>query len=94
MPNTRTWPEPVSVFFLNENPDSTLMLNGLGKTRPIKVGSGRVLAGRVHFAIPNNSFLNIEYLIAKLQANLARNKANTWLNIFNLTISPFGYSKP
>ena len=33
----------------------------------------------------HNSYLNIGYLIAKLQANLARNKANTWLNKFNLT---------
>ena len=32
------------------------------------------------------SHLNIGYLISKLQANLARNKANTWLNKFNLTI--------
>ena len=31
--------------------------------------------------------LNTGYLIAKLQANLAQNKANTWLNKFNLTIS-------
>ena len=36
------------------------------------------------------SHLNTEFLIAKLQANLAQNKANTWLNKFNLTISPFG----
>ena len=35
------------------NPDPTLMLNGLNKTRPIRVGSGRVPADRVHFAIPN-----------------------------------------
>ena len=40
----------------------------------------------------HNSHLNTGYLIAKLQANLARNKANTWLNKFNLIISPFGYS--
>ena len=32
-----------------------------------------------------NSHLNIGYLITKLYANLARNKANTWLNKFNLT---------
>ena len=51
MPNTRTRPEPASGFF-NENPDPTLMLNGSDKTRPIRVGSGRVPAGRVHFAIP------------------------------------------
>ena len=31
------------------------------------------------------SHLNTGYLIAKIQANLARNKANTWLNKFNLT---------
>ena len=30
------------------------------------------------------SHLNIRYLIAKLQANLAWNKANTWLDKFNL----------
>ena len=40
----------------------------------------------------HNSHLNIGYLITKLQANLARNKANTWLNKFNLRISPFDYS--
>ena len=33
----------------------------------------------------HNSHLNIGYLIAKLQANLVRNKTNTWLNKFNLT---------
>ena len=37
------------------------------------------------------SHLNTGYLIAEIQANLARNKANTWLNKFNLTISFFGY---
>ena len=36
--------------------------------------------------------LNTRFLHAELQANLARNKANTWLNKFNFTISPFGYS--
>ena len=36
--------------------------------------------------------LNTRYLIVEIQANLAWNKANTWLNKFNLTISPFGYS--
>ena len=33
----------------------------------------------------HKSHLNTGYLIAKLQANLAQNKANTWLNKFNLT---------
>ena len=33
----------------------------------------------------HNSQLNTRYLIAKLQANLVRNKANIWLNKFNLT---------
>ena len=33
----------------------------------------------------HNSHLNIGYLIANLQENLAQNKANTWLNKFNLT---------
>ena len=33
----------------------------------------------------HDSHLNTGYLIAELQANLARNKANTWLNKFNLT---------
>ena len=32
------------------------------------------------------SHLNIRYLIAKLQVNLARNKTNTWLNKLNLTV--------
>ena len=40
----------------------------------------------------HNFHLNTGYLIAEIQANLARNKTNTWLNKFNLTISPFGYS--
>ena len=31
------------------------------------------------------SHLNIGYLIPKIQANLVRNKTNTWLNKFNLT---------
>ena len=39
-----------------------------------------------------NSHLNTGYLIAKLQANLVQNKANTWLNKFNFTVSPFDYS--
>ena len=33
----------------------------------------------------HNSHLNTGYLIVEIQANLARNKANTWLNKFNLT---------
>ena len=33
----------------------------------------------------HNSHLNTWYLIAKLQANLTQNKANTWLNKFNFT---------
>ena len=33
----------------------------------------------------HDSHLNTAYLIAELQANLARNKSNTWLNKFNLT---------
>ena len=39
----------------------------------------------------HNSHLNTGYLIAKLQANLAWNKAITWLNKFNLTrfLNPF-----
>ena len=32
-----------------------------------------------------NFHLNTRYLIVKLQANLAQNKANTWLNNFNFT---------
>ena len=39
-----------------------------------------------------DSHLNTGYLIAEIQANMAWNKANTRLNKFNLTISPFGYS--
>ena len=33
----------------------------------------------------HDSHLNTGYLIAELQPNFARNKANTWLNKFNLT---------
>ena len=35
----------------------------------------------------HKSHLNTGYLIAKIQANLARNKSNTWLNKFNFTNS-------
>ena len=52
--------EGARVLFFNENLDSTLMLNGSGKTRPIRVGSGWVPAGRVHFAIPTN-FVGINH---------------------------------
>ena len=34
----------------------------------------------------HDSHLNTWYLIAKIQANLSRNKINTWLNKFNLTM--------
>ena len=40
----------------------------------------------------HDSHLNTGLLIAKLLANLARNKATRWLIKFNLTISPIGYS--
>ena len=40
----------------------------------------------------HDSHLNTGFLSAVLQVNLSRNKANTWLIKFNLTISPFGYS--
>ena len=33
----------------------------------------------------HNSHINTGYLIAEIQVNLALNKANTWLNKFNLT---------
>ena len=43
--------------------------------------------------LPLHDFhLNTGFLSAVLQTNLSRNKANTWLIKFNLTISPFGYS--
>ena len=38
-----------------------------------------------HTQLLHNFHLNTGSLIAKIQANLARNKANTWLNKFNLT---------
>ena len=42
--------------------------------------------------LPLHDFhLNKGFLSAVLQANMSRNKANTWLIKFNLTISPFGY---
>ena len=40
----------------------------------------------------HHSHLNTGYLITKLQENSLWNKANAWLNKFNLIISPFGYS--
>ena len=60
-------------------------------------GSSRVYTSWAFFTLSHtlplhNSHLNTRYLIAKLQANLARNIANTWLNKFNLTISSFSYS--
>ena len=39
-----------------------------------------------HTQTLHNSLLNTGYLIAKIQANSAQNKANTWLNKFNLTV--------
>ena len=36
----------------------------------------------------HDSHLNTGFLSAELQANFSRNKANTWLIKFNLTISP------
>ena len=38
-----------------------------------------------HIQPLHDSHLNTGYLIAELQANLVRNKANKWLNKFNLT---------
>ena len=40
----------------------------------------------------HDSHLNTGFLSAVLQANMSRNRANTWLIKFNLTISPFAYS--
>ena len=51
---TRTRPGPVSGFFFL-NPYPTLFLIRPGKTRPIRVGPGRVSADRVKIAIPNAS---------------------------------------
>ena len=71
------------------------------KPRASRVIQSRVLASLhslEHFftlshALPlHDSHLNTGFLSAVLQANLSRNKANTWLIKFNLTISPFGYS--
>ena len=39
-----------------------------------------------HIQLLHNSHLNTGYLIAKIQANLAWNKDNTWLNKFNLIV--------
>ena len=44
--------DPLWIFFFL-NPYPTLFLIGLGKTQPIKVGLGRVLAGQAEIAIPN-----------------------------------------
>ena len=52
----------------------------------------RLIKSLLSHAQPLHNFhLNTGFLIAKLQANLAQNKANKWLNKFNLTISPFTY---
>ena len=40
----------------------------------------------------HKSHLNKKYLITKLQANLARNKTNTWLNKFNLTDTKLSFN--
>ena len=45
-----------------------------------------------HTQLLHNSHLITRYLIAEIQANLPQNKANTWLNKFNLTKRKF--SKP
>ena len=42
-----------------------------------------------HIQPLHNFHLNTGYLNAKIQANLARNKSNTWLNNFNLTHCSF-----
>ena len=47
----------------------------------------------LHTQLLHKSHLNTGYLIAKSQANLARNKTNTWLNKFNLTIINGGVLK-
>ena len=65
------------------------------KSRAIMRSSRETLLECTHLSILtlshtlplHNSHLNTRYLIAKLQANLARNEANTWLNKFNLTVS-------
>lgn len=45
-------------FFLNPYP--TLLIIGPGKTRPIRVGPGRVPTGRAEIVIPNNEhFLHL-----------------------------------
>ena len=41
----------------------------------------------------HDSHLNTGYLIAELQANLARNKTNTWLSKFNLTRGNYNTSQ-
>ena len=38
-----------------------------------------------HTKLLHDSHINTGYVIAEIQANLTRNKANTWLNKFNLT---------
>ena len=49
-------------------------------------GSSWAIFTLSHTLSLHNSHLNTRYLIAKLQANLAWNKTNTWLNKFNLTV--------
>ena len=38
-----------------------------------------------HIQLLHNFHLNTGYLFTEIQANLVRNKTNTWLNKFNLT---------
>ena len=57
---------------------------GFGPASRVRVW--KILSRTQPIAIPNNSHWNIVFLNAELQANLARNKANTWLNKFNLTV--------
>ena len=60
-------------------------------TRLLSMHTSWIFFTLSHTQTLHNSHLNKGSLITKIQANLAWNKANTWLNKFNLTISHFGY---
>ena len=61
------------------------MLNGPDKTRPIRFGSGRIPADRVHFAIPNTSHngTTIANTEAKRSQHLIKAKPITDSNLAN-----------
>ena len=75
-------PGPVSgFFFFFLNPYPTLFLIGPGKTRPIRVGPGRVSAGRAKIAIPRYGgvgFVSVCLNGLEVAGGVEMEKGNGW----------------